>query len=129
MRDPEDSFDVIEALKATAGRPPDATLGGYMQRHERPVALEGADGEAYTVDVEIEELDEPHGFASFLVFVRWAATGGGIMDHRESDDIVTAPTEEAAREAALALPLERVKQLLDDAIRRSDEAESGLEEG
>ncbi|HUF13875.1 MAG TPA: hypothetical protein VMN78_12295 [Longimicrobiales bacterium] len=128
MHDDDESFDLIEALRAPADPLPDATLGGYMARHERPVALEGADGEAYTVDIEIEELGDGTGFASFLVFVRWAATGGGIMDHRESDDIVVAPTEQAARDAAQALPLERVKELLDDAIRRRRDDEEGLEE-
>ena len=121
---PDPPFDLIEAVRgAGANRPPDATLGGYMTRHERPVALEGSDGEAYTVDVEVEELEPGTAFASFLVFIRWAATGAGIMDHRESEDIVVAATEQAAREAALALPLERVKDLLDDAIRRRTEFE------
>jgi len=121
----DEPFDLIEALRATAARPPDATLGGYMDRHERPVALEGIDGEPYTVDIEVEELDDGTAFASFLVFVRWAATGAGIMDHRESDDVAVAPTEQAAREAARALPLERVKELLDEAIRRKREDEEG----
>lgn len=128
MHDDDESFDLIEALRAPADPLPDATLGGYMARHERPVALEGADGEAYTVDIEIEELDDGTGFASFLVFVRWAATGGGIMDHRESDDIVVAPSEQAARDAAEALPLERVRELLDDAIRRRRDDEERLVE-
>lgn len=128
MHEDDDSFDLIEALRAPSDAPPDATLGGYMTRHERPVALEGSDGEAYTVDIETEELADGAGFASFLVFVRWAATGGGIMDHRESDDIVVEPTEQAARDAALTLPLQRVKQLLDDAIRRRIEDERDPEE-
>ena len=118
-QNPDPPFDLIEAVRGPADkRPPDATLGGYMARHERPVALEGSDGEAYTVDVEVDEVEPGTAFASFLVFIRWAATGAGIMDHRESDDVAVAPTEDAAREAALALPLERVKDLLDDAIRR-----------
>ena len=33
-------------------RMPDATIGGYLTRHDRPVAMEGADGEAYTIDVD-----------------------------------------------------------------------------
>lgn len=128
MHDDDDSFDLIEALRAPSEAPPDATLGGYMTRHERPVALEGSDGEAYTVDIEVEELADGTSFASFLVFVRWAATGGGIMDHRESDDVAVASSEQAARDTALALPLQRVKQLLDDAIRRRIEDERDLEE-
>ena len=114
-------------------RPPDHskgdenTIGGYMAVHDRPAAFEGSDGEPYTVDIEVEELDDG-GFASFLLFVRWAATGAGIMDHRESDDIAVTSTEQAARDAALALPLERVKKLLDDAIERRRQDEEGVED-
>ena len=122
---PDPPFDLIAAVRGAGEKPlPDATLGGYMKRHERPVALEGSDGEAYTVDVEVEEDDAGTAFASFLVFIRWAATGAGIMDHRESDDVAVASTEQAARDAALALPLERVKALLDEAIRRRMEFEA-----
>ncbi len=121
--DDDEGFDLIEALRKPAGLP-DATLGGYMTRHDRPVAMEGADGQAYTVDIEVEALDDGTAFASFLVFVRWAETGGGIMDHRESEDVVVAGTEQEARDAALALPLERVKELLDGAIRRRIEDEA-----
>ena len=130
MHDPESDppFDLIEAVRGSGQRPPDATLGGYMARHERPVALEGLDGEAYTVDIEVEELEDGITFASFLLFVRWAQTGAGIMDHRESDDVAVAPTEQAARDAALALPLERVKELLDDSIRRSRDDKDEIEE-
>lgn len=127
MDEHEDDFDLLQTLRTP--QPPDATLGGYMARHDRPVAMEGADGEPYTVDIEVEELAGGTRFASFLVFVRWAATGGGIMDHRESDDVAVAPTDAEARAAALALPLERVKQLLDDAIRRRLDDEAGTEEG
>lgn len=122
----DDEFDLIRAARGAEAQPdapPDATLGGYMRRHDRPVAMEGSDGEAYTVDVDVEPLDDGTAFASFLVFVRWAATGAGVMDHRESDDVATASTEEAAREAALELPLTRVRELLDEAIRRREDRE------
>ena len=125
--DSDETFDVVEVLRGAS--PPDATLGGYMQRHERPVAMEGSDGEPYTVDVDVEELEPGVSFASFLVFVRWAGTGAGIMDHRESDDVAVAPTAQAARDAALALPLARVKELLDGAIERRRQAEEGWREG
>ena len=123
----EQAFDIVEALKGTGRQPPDATLGGYMERHDRPAAFEGLDGAAYSVDVDVEPLDDGTGVASFLLFIRWADTGAGIMDHRESDDVAVAPTEAGARAAALALPLERVKQILDDTIRRRMRDE-GVEE-
>lgn len=124
---PDPPFDLVAAVRGTGQQPPDATLGGYMERHDRPAAFEGSDGEPYTVDIEVEELDDGS-FASFLLFVRWAATGAGIMDHRESDDVAVTGTEQAARDAALALPLERVKQLLDDAIERRRQDEEGAED-
>ena len=123
----EPGFDIVEALKGTGRQPPDATLGGYMERHDRPAAFEGLDGAAYSVDVDVEPAEDGAGFASFLLFIRWADTGAGIMDHRESDDVAVAATEDAARAAALALPLERVKQILDETIRRRMRDE-GLEE-
>lgn len=121
--DDPDTFDVIQALRGQDA--PDATLGGYMSRHDRPVAMEGVDGRAYTVDIEVEEIDQDGGtaFASFLIFVRWADTGGGIMDHRESEDVAVRARPEDARAAALELPLHRVKELLDGAIRRRDDDE------
>ena len=123
----EPAFDIVEALKGTVRQPPDATLGGYMERHDRPAAFEGLDGAAYTVDIDVEPLEDGTGFASFLLFIRWADTGAGIMDHRESDDVAAAPTVDAARAAALALPLERVKEILDETIRRRMRDE-GVEE-
>jgi hypothetical protein len=126
-QNPDPTFDLIAAVRGTERQPPDATLGGYMTRHERPAAFEGSDGEPYTVDIEVDDLGDGR-FASFLLFVRWAGTGAGIMDHRESDDIVLADTEQAARDAALALPLDRVKALLDDAIERRRLDEEGLED-
>lgn len=125
--DPDPPFDLIAAVRGTDRQPPDATLGGYMARHERPAAFEGSDGEPYTVDIEVDDLGDGR-FASFLLFVRWAGSGAGIMDHRESDDVAIADTEQAARDAALALPLDRVKGLLDDAIERRRQDEEGLED-
>lgn len=101
--------------------PGDLTLGGYLERHGRVPAFEGNDGQPYTVDVEVEPSDRG-GHAAFLVFVRWAATGAGIMDHTESDDVATGATEAEARAAALELSLYEVKAELDRAIERRRQA-------
>lgn len=101
---------------------PDATLGGYMERHDRPAAFEGADGQPYTADLALEPAEPADdGWVAYFVFLRWAATGAGIMGHLDSDDVAHGETEEQARERALALPLGEVKAALDAAIRRKAE--------
>lgn len=116
------ALDVV----AAAGRAPsdaeasaagDITLGGYLRMHNRPPAFEGADGQPYTVDVDVEE-DEQGRWAAFLVFLRWAGTGAGIMDHMESGDVAYGASDEAARAAIRELSLYEVKAELDAAIER-----------
>lgn len=97
----------------------DLTLGGYWQMHNRPPAFEGSDGQPYTVDIDTEATSNPdRPFAAFFLFIRWAATGAGIMEHAESRDIAYGASEEAARAAALELSLYEVKAELDAAIER-----------
>ncbi len=104
---------------AEANAAPDVTLGGYIALHDRPPAFEGSDGQPYTVAVDSEESeDEEHRWTAFLVFLRWASTGAGIMDHLESGDVAHGASEEEARHAALALSLYEVKAELDAAIER-----------
>jgi hypothetical protein len=117
--------DVIGALTGatdeTLAR--DVTLGGYIEKHDRVPAFEGSDGQPYTVDIDVvagDDVERRH--AAFLLFIRWAATGAGIMDHVESGDIAFGATEQEARQAALELSLYEVKAELDAAIARRREA-------
>ncbi len=104
---------------AEASAAPDVTLGGYVARHNRPPAFEGADGQPYTVAVDAEASEDgEHRWAAFLVFLRWAGTGAGIMDHLESGDVAYGASEDEARHGALALSLYEVKAELDAAIER-----------
>ena len=122
--DDEEQPDLIGSLTGsgeTAAK--DMTLAGYVEEHNRAAAFEGADGQPYTVDVDVEhDPAQPRPYAAFLVFIRWAATGAGIMDHVESGDIARAATEEEARRAAMELSLYEVKAELDAAIARRKEA-------
>jgi hypothetical protein len=68
--------------------------------------------------VAVEPAADGRGYSAFLVFVRWAATGAGIMDHTESGDVAQGGSESAAREGALELSLYEVKAELDRAIER-----------
>ena len=116
--------NLLETLGATPEREAvEATLGAYIERHDRVPAFEGADGMPYTVDVDVEAGDDPaRPFAAFFVFIRWAETGAGIMDHVESFDVAYGMTEEQARLAALDLSLYEVKAELDRAIERRRQA-------
>ena len=97
----------------------DETLGGYQAVHGRAAAFEGCDGEPYTAAVETDESGDPDApWAAYFVFVRWAQSGTAIMGHLESGDIAAAATEDAARALLEALPLARVRELLDETIRR-----------
>ena len=98
----------------------DTTLGGYPRVHGRAAGFEGADGEAYTVAVETERNDEEAGspWAAYLVFLRWAATGSAIMGHLETGDLVEGESEAEVRAALEALPLARVRSILDETIER-----------
>jgi hypothetical protein len=98
---------------------PDMSLGGYIEEHSRVPAFEGSDAQPYTVDIDVEATHDPdRAFVAFLVFIRWAATGAGIMDHLESGDVAVGATEAEARERAFDLSLYEVRAELDSAIAR-----------
>jgi hypothetical protein len=116
--------DLLRELGGTGreGPDPDLTFRGYVETHERVPAFEGSDGQPYTVDIDTEETGDPaRPWAAFLVFVRWADTGAGIMGHVTSDDIAHGDSEDDARAAALELTLYQLKNELDRAIERRRE--------
>lgn len=97
----------------------ESTLGGYPAVHGRAPAFEGTDGEPYTAAIETEhspDAEEP--WAAYLVFVRWARTGSAAMGHLETGDLVTGDSEAEVRAGLEALPLRRVKAILDETILR-----------
>lgn len=102
-------------------KPPDhsrgdeRTIGGYAAVHDRPAAFEGADGYSYSVELLTDETgDAGAPWGGFVLFVRWARVGAQSPEgHLESDFLVTAADEGAARAALGALSLERVKAVLD----------------
>ncbi len=98
---------------------PEATLGGYLREHGRPPGFEGADGEPYTVSLEVEKtpnLAAPR--EGYLVFPRWASEGLGVVGHVETPVLCRGKTGDAVFQELGELPLHRVKELLDEAIRR-----------
>ena len=125
----EDAEAVPDLVKEAGGAgregpDPDLTFAGYVETHDRVPAFEGVDGQPYTVDIDTEETDDPERpWAAFLVFVRWAATGAGIMGHVTSRDVAWGQEEWEAREAALDLTLYQLKTELDRAIEARRELE------
>ncbi|MGH7458799.1 MAG: hypothetical protein ACREKN_06950 [Longimicrobiaceae bacterium] len=104
--------------------PPDAdeyTLGGYQAVYGRAPAFTGADGQPYTVAVETGEHPDGGRAVGWLVFLRWAATGGAIMDHAESGDLVAADSELEARSRLEKMSLHTARRLLDRTVRRRQE--------
>jgi hypothetical protein len=99
----------------------DATLGGYFRVHERPPGFEGIDGHPYTVSIEVErtpDLRTP--FEGYLVFLRWATTGLGVVGHLETPTLWRGRSEEEVLDAAGGEPLERVKGWLDQAVEAKE---------
>ena len=98
---------------------PDATLRGYLERHDRPPAFEGSDGHPYTVSTEVDRsgtLRDP--YEGYLVFPRWAATGLGVVGHVETPTLATGASREAVESELGALTLHRLKELLEQALIR-----------
>jgi|SRR5690606_4443736 len=117
----EPEFDLLAAAGAEAdeGAIPDLDLGGYIAQHDRPPAFTGSDGQPYTIGFDTDETGDPdRPFAAFLVFIRWAATGAGIMDHLESGDLAFGSSPDEAITELLGLSLYEIKVELDAAIAR-----------
>lgn len=95
----------------------DATLGGYVQVHQRPPAFGGSDGEAYTVSTLVDDDPDPTGqFGAALLFIRWAQSGEKPVGHLETEYLAFAPTPDEAVAPLLALTLVQVKSHLDRCI-------------
>ena len=112
-------------------RPPDhskgdeSTIGGYAAVHDRPAAFEGSDGFSYSVELMTEQTADPRSpWAGFILFIKWALLGAQTPEgHLESDYLVRAPSEPAARRMLGSTPLEDVKSLLDRLIRERSGSE------
>lgn len=96
---------------------PDATLGGYLRTHDRAPAFEGADGQPYTVSIEVEQTPDLRApYVGYLVFPRWAATGLGIVGHVQTPVLCRERGRAAAEGYLRDLSLDRLKSLLDKGI-------------
>lgn len=97
----------------------DSTLGGYLDRHERPPAFEGSDGRAYSVALYVDDVPDAAGrFGASLLFVRWTAEGDHPEGHLETDNLAHGATAGEAEVAVRSLSLWEVKAQLEAAIER-----------
>jgi hypothetical protein len=93
------------------------TLGGYMAKHERAAAFEGADGQPYSVAIYVDdEPDEKGRYGAALLFVRWAPSGDRPVGHVETPVLTTGATPGEANDRLEAWSLFDVKTALDEAI-------------
>ncbi len=103
----------------------DATLGGYLEEHQRPPAFQGKDGSPYTVSLEVEQVGSLHNpYVGYLVFPRWADTGLGIVGHVETPVLMEERGSAEVRNRLEGLTLQEVKGLLDEAIDRLKDEQS-----
>ncbi len=98
----------------------EATLGGYLARHERPPAFAGQDGQPYSVDLLVDEVPDEQGrHAGGLLFVRCSPSGDRPVGHVETETLAWGRSALEVEERLKALSLYDVKAALDQAIGRS----------
>lgn len=121
-------MEASQSRDPSRGALPDATLGGYLDTHDRPPSFEGSDGHPYTVSVEVEQVgDLTAPYACYLVFPRWAIRGREVVGHVQTPVLAQGRNREEAVEPVMRRPLEEIKGLLDDAVERAREREGWLE--
>lgn len=95
----------------------DATLGGYLEVHDRAPAFLGSDGAAYSAAVYVDDTPDEEGrYGGAVLFVRWSESGDQPVGHLETPYLVYESTPEAAAAAIRALTLYELKDCLEGAI-------------
>jgi hypothetical protein len=95
----------------------DATLGGYIRKHERPPAFSGSDGRAYSVALYVEDSPDAEGrYGAAILFVRWNEGGTAPEGHVETDVLAYGATPEKAQKVLEEMSLHDVKAHLDRVI-------------
>ena len=90
-----------------------------MQRHQRASAFGGSDGQAYSVDIWVDDdPDEKGRYGAALLFVRWNAGGDAPAGHVESGPLAWGRTPAEAEERLKGFSLFDVKLELDAAISK-----------
>jgi hypothetical protein len=62
------------------------TIGGYTRVHARPAAFEGSDGYSYSVEIDVDAIeDAARPFGAYFLFLRGAGWGSRVEGHLESE--------------------------------------------
>lgn len=95
----------------------EVTLAGYMEIHDRAPAFTGADGEAYSCAIYVDDQPGERGlYGAALLFVRWDRAGRHPVGHVETEPLVFGATREEAERRLGGWSLFDVKAALDQAI-------------
>jgi len=95
----------------------DLTFGGYLDKHERPPAFEGSDGESYSAEIYVDREPCDDGrFGAAVLFVRWSRDGTRPAGHLETEFLAFGRTPEEAGANLRPLTLYEVKERLDGLI-------------
>ncbi|KPJ86703.1 MAG: hypothetical protein AMS18_15345 [Gemmatimonas sp. SG8_17] len=100
----------------------DSTLGGYLDKHRRPPAFDGSDGNPYSVEIYVDaEPCEDGNYGAAVLFVRWSAEGGGVAGHLETEYLGYGKTPADASASLRHLTLYEIKDYLDRLIETRKE--------
>ena len=90
--------------------------------HGRAAALEGPDGQSYSLEVLTDETGDavrPH--AAYVVFLQWRRVGEqGIAGHLESEFLAHADSAQEALNLAGDTPLSECQRVLDALVIARD---------
>ena len=101
---------------------PDATLGGYLEKHSRPPSFHGSDGKAYSAEIYVtDDPGDGHAFGAALLFVRWSDDGTTPVGHLETDYLARGDRRADVRAQLQRLTLHEVKAHLDRLIANREE--------
>lgn len=88
-----------------------------MEKHSRPPAFEGSDGQPYTVAIWVDSEPASDGsYGAALLFVRWTSDGSKPEGHLETPCLVRAESAEDARGVLREMTLHHVKRYLDSLV-------------
>lgn len=97
------------------------TIGGYTRVHQRPAAFEGSDGYSYSVEIDVDAIEETaRPFAAYFLFLRWRRLGRqGVEGHLESEYLAYGGTPAEARDSLGRWQLADVRRVLEQRIRET----------
>ena len=95
----------------------DSTLGGYLDVHGSPPTFSGVDGNAYSVEIYVDEAPHTDGrFGAAILFVRWSAERRRPEGHLETPYLAYGDTQEEAGAYLGRLTMQELKSQLDQLI-------------